>query len=241
VIAMMVEEAAPAFEWSYVVLAVLIPVAILVYMLGNFRAKRLGSARNLEPKGRRMPKGAIKTDPQFSGFVGRALERGLLTPIAGAEAQPIMIRGVITSADGNLGGPPGRECVWRNRSGAPRDAAVAAEIVVVADSTGRATIENLERAEVIAPEEKAGPRVASTGLYIGDEVEVIGRFKPERFGDDPDPAKLVYGSLGGDGNLYVRVHSRPNPPAPAETTVRAAAEALSSPPSPAQAPQETTE
>ncbi|WAS94087.1 hypothetical protein [Nannocystis punicea] len=234
-------EAAPTFEWSYVVLAVLIPVAILVYMLGNFRTKRLGSARNLEPQGRRMPKGALKTDPQFSGFVGRALERGLVTPIADADAQPIMIRGVITSSDGNLGGAPGRECVWRNRSGAPRDAAVAAELVVVADSTGRVTLENLDHAEVIAPEEKVGPRVASTGLYLGDEVEVIGRFKPERFGSDPDPTRLVYGSMGGDGNLYVRVHSRPNSPAASETAVRAAAEAVSSPPSPAQAPQETTE
>ncbi|MDC0718733.1 hypothetical protein [Nannocystis bainbridge] len=234
-------EAAPTFEWSYVFLAVLIPVAILVYMLGNFRAKRLGSARNLEPQGRRMPKGAIRSDPQFSGFVGRALERGLLTPIAAADAQPIMIRGVITTADGNLGGAPGRECVWRNRSGAPRDAAVAAEIVVVSDATGRLTLENLDRAEVIAPEEKTGPRVAGSGLYIGDEIEVIGRFKPERFGSDPDPTRLVYGSMGGDGNLYVRVHSRSNLPAAAETPVPAAAEALSSPASPAQAPQETTE
>ncbi|MCY1056928.1 hypothetical protein [Nannocystis sp. SCPEA4] len=233
--------AAPAFEWSYVVLAVLIPAAILVYMLGSFRAKRIGSARNLEPQGRRMPKGSLKSDPQFSGFVGRALQRGALTPIATAGAQPIMIRGVITSADGNLGGAPGRECVWRNRSGAPRDAAVAAELVVVADSTGRLTLENLDHAEVIAPEEKAGPRVASYGLYIGDEIEVIGRFKPERFGTDPDPTRLVYGSMGGDGNLYVRVHSRPVAPAAAETAVHAGAEALSSPPSPAQAPPETTE
>lgn len=237
----MMAEDVPTFDWSYVVLAVMIPVAILVYMLGNFRAKRLGSARNLEPKGRRMPKGALKSDPRFSGFVSRALERGLVTPIATAEAQPIMIRGVLTSSDGNLGGAPGRECVWRNRSGAPRDAAVAAEVVVVADATGRATLENLERAEVIAPEEKAGPRVASCGLYLGDEVEVIGRFKPERFGNDPDPTRLVYGSLGGDGNLYVRLHSRAKTPATPETTQPPGAEAVSSPPSPAQAPQETTE
>lgn len=239
-IAMVEEVAAPTFEWSYVALAIMIPVAILVYMLGNFRAKRLGSARNLEPKGRRMPRGTLKHDAQFSGFVGRALQRGVLTPIASAEAQPIMVRGVITSADGNLGGAPGRECVWRNRSGAPRDAAVAAELVVVADSTGRLTLENLDHAEVIGPEEKAGPRVASCGLYIGDEVEVIGRFKPERFGNDPDPTRLVYGSMGGDGNLYVRLHSRPLSPAAPETAVRAGAEALSSP-SPAQAPPETTE
>jgi hypothetical protein len=234
-------EAQPAFEWSYVILAVLVPAAILVYMLGHLRMKRLGSERNLEPHGRRMPKGTIKADPQFAAFVGRALQRGLITPIASAEAQPIMVRGVITSSDGNLGGPPGRECVWRNRSGAPRDAAVAAELVVIADATGRATLENLEHAEVIAPEEKSGRRVASHALYIGDEVEVIGRFKPERFGSDPDPTRLVYGSLGGDGNLYVRVHSRPNSSDAASSPRSGGAEAVSSPSSPAQAPQETHE
>jgi hypothetical protein len=239
----MIEEA-PAFEWSYVVLALLVPAAILVYVVGNARAKRLGNPRNLEPKGRRLPRGAHKADPQFAGFVARALERGLLTPIASAQAQPIMIRGVITSADGNLGGAPGRECVWRNRSGAARDAAVAAEFIVVADATGRVTLENLERAEVIAPEEKSGARVASCGLYIGDEVEAIGHFKPERFGDDPDPTRLVYGSMGGDGNLHVRVHHRANsPPASpgAQTSRPPAPEQVSSPPAPAPAPQESTE
>lgn len=240
----MIEEAAPTFEWSYVVLAVLVPVAILVYYLGNVRAQRGMRASAIEPRGRRAAKGVPKSDPQFSAFVGRALERGLVTPIASAEAQPIMIRGVITSADGNLGGAPGRECVWRNRSGAPRDAAVAAEFIVVADATGRATLENVDRAEVVAPEEKSGPRVASCALYIGDEVEVIGRFKPERFGDDPDPTRLVYGSLGGDGNLYVRVHGRAKSPdpSPGEQSSRPpGAETVSSPPSPAPAPQESTE
>lgn len=233
-------EDAPTFAWSYILLAVLIPAAILVYMLGNIRTRRLGRARNLEPKGRRMPKGALKSDPQFSGFVGRALQRGVATPIAGAEAQPIMVRGALTSSDGNLGGAPGRECVWRNRSGAPRDSAVAAEIVVLTDPTGRLTLENLELAEVIAPEEKLGARLSSCALYLGDEVEVIGHFKPERFGDDPDPTKLVYGSMGADGNLHVRVHARAKAPPRAESLPPTGSEALSSPP-PAQAPQETTE
>lgn len=231
-------EDAPSFAWSYVLLAVLIPAAILVYMLGNIRTRRLGSARNLEPKGRRMPKGAFKADPQFSAFVGRALDRGVVTPIASAEAQPIMVRGVITSSDGNLGGAPGRECVWRNRSGAPRDAAVAAELVVVTDPTGLLTLEDLDHAEVVAPEEKSSARVSSCALYIGDEVEVIGRFKPERFGTDPDPTKLVYGSMGAGGNLHVRVCSRAKTPAASRPP--GPAEALSSP-SPALDPQETTE
>ena len=125
---------------------------------------------------------------------------------------------------------PGRECVWRNRSDAPRDTAIAAEIVVVADATGRATLENLGLAEVVAPDEKQGTR-SSRALYLGDEVEVIGRFKPERFGQDPDPTRLIYGTMGADGHLYVRVVHRPT----------AAQAAVSSATPPASAPQESPE
>lgn len=197
------------FQWSHVLVAVLIPLAILVYYLGNSRAQRL-FGRGAEPRGRRMPQGSrIKIDPNFAAFVGRQLQRGHVTKIAEAGPQPIMIRGKITAADANLGGAPGRECVWRNRSGAPRDAAVAAEYISVADDTGRVTVENLALAEVVAPEEKTGVHWASSALYIGDTVEVIARFKPERVGDDPDPTRLVYGSMGGDGNLHVRVCERP--------------------------------
>jgi len=222
------------FQWSYVVLAVLIPAAILVYYLGNSRVqRRLFSARANEPQGRRMPRGSLKADPQFSAFVSRALERGAATEIARAEAQPVMLRGRITAADANLGGAPGRECVWRNRSGAPREAAVAAEFVTIADATGRAVLENLATAEVVAPEERASAHVTGLGLYIGDEVEAIGRFNPERIGQDADPARLVYGSLGADGNLYVRVCARA-----LDKDLPSAQGAVSSPPS---APQESSE
>jgi hypothetical protein len=134
------------------------------------------------------------------------------------------VRGVLTTADTTLGGPSGRETVWQNRSGAPRDAAVSAEYVIVADATGRATIENLATADVIAPEEKLGPHRAYCALRIGDEVEVVARFKPERFGQDPDPTRLVYGTLGADGNLHIRVCQPPRPastgsePPPAEAS-----------------------
>ena len=47
----MLTEDAPAFEWSYVILAVMIPIAILVYYLGNIRAQRSFSAKNLGLKG----------------------------------------------------------------------------------------------------------------------------------------------------------------------------------------------
>ncbi len=223
-IAMLFEDTdPPPFDWSYVTLAVLLVGAILVFYLGNFYLQnRLFKLRG--PQGRRVPRGALKADPQFSAFVGRALERGYVTKIAEASAQPIMVRGTLVASDGNLGGAPGRECVWRNRSDAPRDTAIAADMIVVADATGRVTLENVDLAEVIAPEEKQGTR-SSRALYLGDEVEVIGRFKPERFGEDPDPARLIYGSMGGDGNLHVRVAGRPT----------AAASAVSSTSSPAPA------
>lgn len=227
----MIAEAQATIDWSYVGIALLVPVAILVYVVGNARMKRLTSARNLEPRGRRLPRGKLKPDPQFGAFVGRALERGLVTKIAEAGAQPIMLRGTITSADGTLGGAPGRECVYRNRSDAPRDAAIASDVIVIADETGRATVENLALAEISAPDEKTGSR-SWRSLYIGDTVEVIGRFKPERFGDDPDPARNIYGAMGSDGNLYVSVRTRPAPEP---------ANAVSSPPSQVQASQETPE
>ena len=47
-----------------------------------------------------------------------------------------------------------------------------------------------------------------TSEPLADEVEVVARFKPERFGQDPDPTRLVYGTLGADGSLHVRVCKR---------------------------------
>lgn len=186
---------------------VLIPLAILVYWYGNRRLQRQ-FGRNTEPRGRRSPRANAKDDPQFAAMVSRMLQRGLVTPAAEAPAGPVMMRGVLTTADATLGGAPGRECVWRNRSDAPRDAAIAAEYVSLADATGRVTIENLGRAEVVAPEDKVGPHRAYRSLLLGDEVEVVARFSPERFGEDPDPTRLVYGTLGADGNLYLRVCKR---------------------------------
>lgn len=186
---------------------VLIPLAILVYWYGNRRLQRQ-FGRNTEPRGRRSPRPSAKEDPQFAAMVSRMLQRGLVTPAAEAPAGPVMMRGVLTTADATLGGAPGRECIWRNRSDAPRDAAVAAEYVSLADATGRVMIENLGLAEVVAPEDKVGPHRAYRSLLLGDEVEVVARFSPERFGEDPDPTRLVYGTLGADGNLHVRVCKR---------------------------------
>ena len=186
---------------------VLIPLAILVFWFGNRRLQRQIGKRNGAPRGRRSP-GKLKEDPQFAAMVGRMIQRGLVTPVAEAPAGPVLMRGVLAAADVTLGGTPGRECVWQNRSDAPRDAAVAAEYVILADATGRVTIENLALAEVVAPEDKLGPHRAYRALLLGDEVEVVARFSPERFGEDPDPARLVYGTLAADGNLHVRVCKR---------------------------------
>ena len=146
-------------RWPYIV-AVLIPVAILVYWLGNLRVQRQLSARNTEPRGRREARGRRKDDPQFAAMVGRMFQRGLVTPIATAPEGPVLIRGVLAAADGSLGGAPGRECVWRNRSGAGPDTAIAVELVTVADATGRVTLENLATADVVAPEDRLGPHLA---------------------------------------------------------------------------------
>lgn len=193
--------------------AVLIPVAVLVYYLGNIRAQRGMSHRATEPRGRRPFRSRKRDDPQFAAMVGRMMQRGAVTKIGEAGAGPVLVRGVLTTADVTLGGPSGRETVWQNRSDAGRDAAIAAEYVVIADATGRATLENLATADVIAPEEKLGPHRAYCALRLGDEVEVVARFKPERFGQDPDPTRLVYGTLGADGHLHVRVCQKP-PTAP---------------------------
>lgn len=190
-------------------LGLLVPIAILVYWVGYTRLQRSMSGSRLEPRGRRFGDSGDEFDREFNAIVERAERRDVVTPIAEARAVPVMIRGTLTNADGNLGGKPGRECVWRNRAGGRRDAAVAAEFVSIADASGRAVIEHLDQARVIAPGEQIAGRRESCSLYLGDEVEIIGMFKPERIGDDPDPTRLVYGNLGSSGPLQVRLLERP--------------------------------
>ena len=202
-------------RWLYIA-SVMVPLAILVFWYGNRRVQRQLSGRNTEPRGRREASGRPRRDPKFAAMVNRMMDRGLATPIAEASAELVLVRGTLTTADTTLGGAPGRECVWTNRSGADRDAAIAVDYVIVADASGRATIENLARADVVAPEDKLGLHRASCALLLGDEVEVVARFKAERFGEDLDPSRLVYGTLGADGDLHVRVCKR----APASTLHR---------------------
>src|SRR4029078_6815743 len=89
----------------------------------------------------------------------------------------------------------GRECVWRNRAGAGPQTAVAAELLFVADASGRCGVEELEAGRGIAPGDKVGMHYESTSLHVGDRVEVIGRFEREVIGEHEDPTRLVYGTI----------------------------------------------
>jgi len=197
-----------ALSMAEIGIGVLVPVAILVYWIGSRRLRAQIGSRNLEPKGRGLLAGGGPRDKVFAAAVERAIQRQVITSIAEAQAVPVMVRGVLTSADGNLGGKPGHACIYRNRAHARRDMAVAAEFVTLRDATGKAILENLEAAAVISESERISPHFESISLYLGDEVEVIATFTPERHGDHTDPRELVYGSLGQDGNLHVRVVRR---------------------------------
>jgi hypothetical protein len=193
-------------------LAILVPVAVLVFSVGSRRVRaQLGRAAIL-PRGRdrSAPGHGHQRDEAWRTAIER-LEARAPTPIAEAPSGLVRIEGVITGSTGNLGGAPGRECVWRNRAGAGPQTAVATELLFVADPSGRCGVEELEQARVIAPVDKVGAHYESTSLRIGDRVEVIGRFEREVLGEDEDPTRLVYGTLGGDGRLDVRVLERPSP------------------------------
>lgn len=134
------------------------------------------------------------------------------TAIAAAKAGPCHVEAVIHSAHGSLGGEAGHECVYRNLARGDRATAVAAELVLVADESGRCALENLDRARVIAPKE--GPKNREfVALYVGDRVQVLGRFAPEHVGDDADPTTHVYGGFGADGYFQVRLVERGRAPA----------------------------
>ena len=203
-------------------LAVLVPVAVLVYSVGSRRTRAQLGSRAILPKGRdRGGSGrALRRDEEWRAAVER-LEARPVTAIAAAQTGFVRIQGVITSSTGNLGGAPGRECVWRNRAGAGPSTAVATELLFVADESGRCGVEELEQARVIAPVDKVGAHYESTSLHVGDRIEVIGRFEREVVGEHEDPTRLVYGTLGSDGRLVVRVLERPAPlPSPcSEPTV----------------------
>ena len=216
-----------------VALAFLVPLAIAVYWYGN---RQVG-----DPSARRRGRGRWgenddALDEAFRAQIRRFQDRDKPGTIALAPAGMVMLRGVLSGADQNLGGAEGRECVWRNRADAPRAAAVAAEIVFFRDASGIAVIEGLEHAQVISPSEPGARSIEWVGLYLGDEIEVIGRFEPEpepaneEAQEAQDPLARIYGSLGQDGKLHVRLCRRPAPATPATATAtKAEPEAAFSP------------
>ncbi len=207
-------------------LAILIPAAVVVFFIGSrrFRSQLGGSA--LRPRGRDRllaPLGQRRRDAQWRATVDR-LERELPVAIDRATRGPARMQVEIVGASGTLGGAPGRECVWRNRADAGPQTAVAADLIIVADKTGRCGVEDLEEARVLAPVERAGTHVESVSLYLGDRVEIMAHFEPERFGEHEDPTQLVYGTLGGRGRVEIRLVERPPHPeaaTPAETDDKA--------------------
>jgi hypothetical protein len=207
----------------------LIPLAVLVIWYGGrqFRRERGGSA--LRPKGRTFeivtsgPRRGQRDRQRWRNVVER-LERRPPTSIAEAPRGAVRLVARIADASGNLGGSPGRECVWRNRAGGRPQSAVGAELIIVADDSGRCGVENLEAARVIAPAEQHTMHHESVSLRIGDQVELFGLFEPEMVGDDPDPTRLVYGTLGATGELEVRLVDRPETAQPSTTDAQAASE-----------------
>ena len=193
---------------TWFLLALLMPAAIVVLWYGNREFRRWRGSSQIEPRGRPTVDWHPEPDAKWEGQ-RRRLEARPPTPIASAPADVVRFVGTIVRASGNLGGAAGRECVWRNRLGGHPQSAVAADVIVLADDSGRCGVERLEAARVIAPTEKHSIHHESVGLYIGDTIEVMGRFFPERVGEDDDPAQLVYGTLGTRGPLHVRVVERP--------------------------------
>jgi hypothetical protein len=211
-------------------LAILIPIAVLVFSVGTKRVKSQLGTRGRE---RSVSDDGYRRDEAWRTAVDR-LEAKPPTPIASAQSGLVRIQGVITGATGNLGGAPGRECVWRNRAGAGPKTAVAAELVFLADDSGRCGLEELEQARVVAPVDKVGMHYESTSLYIGDRIEVIGRFERDVLGEDEDPTRLVYGTLGGDARLDVHVRERASVEKDAEVGPKAPETAAGRPAEPAE-------
>jgi hypothetical protein len=204
-------------ERQLLLLVALVPVAVFAIWYASRSFGRARSTASMRPQGRVLHEHPRKRTAAWRETVAR-LEEQDPTPVAEAKAGPVRVQGVLVAASGNLGGTPGRECVWRNRAGGRPDAAVGADLVVIADATGRCGIEGLEGAYVIAPAEKHALHHENVSLYLGDHVEVYATFEPEKTGEDPDPTQNVYGTLVPTAGLDIRLTKRESLPRPAEGT-----------------------
>lgn len=203
------ESAGGGFDLGWLLYgAGIIAGGILVAWYGTRRSRAAWG--DMRPGGRRDTRRGAAADTRWLTEVAR-LERKDPTPIAQATQGPVRVVGTVVRASGSLGGPPERACVYRNRPGAAPELAVAAEVLVVADDSGRCGVENLEGARVSAPTERHSLHHESVSVCVGDRVEVLGTFSPDRT-DGDDPAATVYGTIGTDGPLELRVVERPQPP-----------------------------
>jgi len=200
----------PAFAWlgaqKLILLVALLPVAVVVFWFGRRQQTQVGGS--LRPRGRSSGFGVAR------GQILHSDRDAEPSPIATASAGDIRLHGRIVEASGHLGGAPGRECIFRNRVGARPQSAVAAETMVIADETGRALIEGLQTAVVIARPSRYSPHHEHVSLHVGDEVEVSGRFVlmlPLSGPSDRDPSARVYGTLHPRGSLEVRLLEPPRP------------------------------
>jgi hypothetical protein len=194
-------------ERQLFILIAIVPVAVAAIWYASRAFGRARYTDSMRPHGRVVEEHPRKRGAQWRKTVD-ALEAHEPTAIEKAVAGPVRVRGVLVAARGKLGGAPGRECVYRNRAGGRPEAAVAAEIVVIADASGRCGIDGLEYAFVIAPAEKHTRHLENISLYLGDDVEVFGTFEPEKTGNDPDPTKIVYGTIVADAGLDIRLVKR---------------------------------
>ena len=208
---MLTDSGGPLF-----ILALLVPVAVVVFYVGSRRLAKERGTNALRPRGRVFFDQPRQRSERWRTTV-RTLERSDPTTAATAKAGPVRLQGVLSGASENLGGAPGRECVWRNRAGASAASAVGAEVVFLRDDSGSVAIEGLEQAYVIAPAEKHTFHHENVSLYLGDRIEVFGHFTPEpTTGDEANPSERVYGTLAQGDGLDLRLLERPQPEPPNE-------------------------
>ncbi|MEE9383348.1 MAG: hypothetical protein V3V08_08035 [Nannocystaceae bacterium] len=180
-------------DGPWLMLTVLVAVAVGVLTFGQ----RVATLRRRGGAQRRRPEFDLKT-AEFDAVP--------VTRISDAKDGPVHCVGVIASSTQVMG--RGRGCVWMNRAEGRRETAVAADLVMLRDASGQLGIENLESARVIAPKDSDDAPHDSVSLYIGDRVQVLGHFRTEHHGEEPDPAEHVYGCVGSDAPVQIRVLER---------------------------------
>ncbi len=185
-------------EWiadgSWTKLTLLVLVAVCVLVVSQTALKRHAGARQTS-RTRRL---------DFDLDVAR-MSKCVRSDIAALNDGPSKIEGVIRSATETLGGDT-HPIVYFNRAGEGRDAAVAAQLVLVGDETGQAALMHLDQARVIAAPE-SGPRYERICLRVGDRVEVLGTARKEaetKLTESPHSSSRVYATLGADTPVQVR-------------------------------------